>query len=578
MRHLYTLLTLFAVSLLLYDFGFDQTPDQQRMLLRGYFFITAIFSGFEVYHLFASKERSNLISLLRLSLPFATLLIISFDWIVGKENFLTAIVRREGLFTANVVFLAFFELAVFVRRLYVKSLSPAMVFAGSFLLLIIAGALLLKLPNATVSGISFTDAIFTSTSAVCVTGLAVLDTGREFTRMGQVIILALIQLGGLGVLTLTTFFAYFFTSGASFQEQLHVKDFLNSDRLGGLLELAIKIVVFTLGIELLGALLVFFSLPYDHGLSLEERAFFSLFHSVSAFCNAGFSTLSNGLYEGNFRFAYNLHWIIAWLIIFGGLGFNIIFNIFSYILEKLGNLFRRFVLGSEKYATTARLVTLNTKIVLYTTSILLVLGTVAFYFLEYENTLKEHERFWGKLTVAFFGSVTPRTAGFNTVNIAELALPTVLVTIFLMWVGASPASTGGGIKTSTFAVALLNIISIGRSKHRIELGTREVPWHSVHRAFAIIVLSLLIIGLGILCISVTDAQIGFAAIAFEAVSAYSTVGLSLGVTPRFSYSGKWILIALMFIGRVGSINLVVGMLRQSGHLPYRYPEESVLLN
>jgi trk system potassium uptake protein TrkH len=578
MRHFYTLLTLFAVFVLLYDFGFDQTPDQQRLLLRGYFFITALFSGFEVYHLFASKERSNLLSLLRLSLPFATLVIICFDWIVWKEPFLTSIVRREGLFTANVALLAFFELAVFVRRLYVKSLSPAMVFAGSFFLLILVGAFLLKLPNATVSGISFTDAVFTATSAVCVTGLAVLDTGREFTRMGQVFILALIQLGGLGVLTLTTFFAYFFTGGVSFQEHLHVKDFLNSDRLGGLLELAMKIVSFTLGIELIGALLIFFSLPEDHGLPLESRAFFALFHAVSAFCNAGFSTLSNGLYEGSFRFAYNLHWVIAWLIIFGGLGFNIIFNIFRYFREKMENLFRRFVLRAEKYDTTSRIVTLNTKIVLYTTMLLLILGTVGFYFMEYGSTLKEHGSLWGKFTVSFFGSVTPRTAGFNTVNMVELALPTVLLTIFLMWIGASPASTGGGIKTSTFALAVLNIVSIGRTKHRIELGTREVPWHSVHRAFAIIVLSLLIIGTGGILLTLTDAQLGFMAIVFEVVSAYSTVGLSLGATPLFSEAGKWILIVVMFIGRVGSVNLLVGMLRQSGHLPYRYPEESVLLN
>lgn len=578
MRHFYKLLTLFAVLLLLYDFGFDQTPGQQRLLLRGYFFITLIFSGFEVYHLFASKDRSNLLSVLRLSLPFATLVIICFDWIAGRETFLVSIVQREGLFTANVILLAFFELAVFVRRLYVKSLSPAMVFAGSFLLLILVGSFLLKLPNATLSGISFTDAVFTATSAVCVTGLAVLDTGREFTRMGQVIILILIQLGGLGMLTLTTFFAYFFTGGTSFQEQLHVKDFLSSDRLGGLLELAMKIVTFTLGIELLGALLVFFSLPVDHGIPLEARAFFALFHAISAFCNAGFSTLSNGLYEGNFRFAYNLHWVIAWLIIFGGLGFNIIFNIFRYFREKVENLFRRFVLGSKKYDTTSRIVTLNTKIVLYTTVVLLVLGTGGFYFLEYGNTLRAHGSFWGKFTVSFFGSVTPRTAGFNTVNMTELALPTVLLTIFLMWIGASPASTGGGIKTSTFALAALNIISVGKTKHRIELGTREVPWHSVHRAFAIIVLSLLTIGFGIILLTLTDAELGFAAIIFEVVSAYSTVGLSLGATPLFSETGKWILIVLMFIGRVGSVNLLVGMLRQSGHLPYRYPEESVLLN
>jgi trk system potassium uptake protein TrkH len=578
MRLMYTLLTVFSVLLLIYDFGFDQDPQQQRLLLRGYFYIIGIFSAFELYHLVVSKVRGNLLSFIRLALPFATLLIILYTWGLGMETFFDAVVRHEGLFTANVLLLAFFELAVYVRRLYVKSLSPGIVFAGSFLLLILSGALLLKLPNATVSGISFTDAVFTSTSAVCVTGLAVLDTGRDFTRMGQVIIMVLIQLGGLGVLTLTTFFAYFFTGGASFQEKLYVKDFLSSENLGGLIELAMKIIGFTLGIELIGALLIFFSMPEGHGLQLEERAFFALFHSVSAFCNAGFSTLTNNLYESGYRFAYSLHWIVALLIIFGGLGFNIIFNIFRYILEKASNIYLRFILKSAKYHTTARLVTLNTKIVLYTTGVLLVMGTILFYVMECHNTLREHQSFWGKLTVSFFGSVTPRTAGFNNVNMAELALPTVMLTIFLMWVGASPASTGGGIKTSTFALALLNILSVGRSKNRIELGTREIPWHSVHRALAIIILSILFIGIGIVLLAFTDEEIGFQAIVFEVFSAYGTVGLSLGATARFSDAGEWVLIAMMFIGRVGSINLLIGILRQSGYLPYRYPEESVLLN
>lgn len=578
MRYIYTALTLIAFCLLIYDFGYDQDLEQQRKILLGYFFTIGVFSAFEVYRLIASEEHSNIISILRLMLPFATLMVISYAWVVDKQGFSQAVMRYEGLFVTNVLLLLFFELAFYIRRLYVRSLSPAALFAGSFLFVIAAGTFLLMLPNATVKGISFTDALFTSTSAVCVTGLAVLDTGKDFTRMGQIIITLLIQLGGLGMLTLTTFFAYFFKGGGSFQENILVRDFLSSDQLGGLLELSLKIVAFTLGIEFLGAVFIFYSLPEGYFATVDEKVFFAFFHGVSAFCNAGFSTLSAGLAEGPFRFAYNLHLIIALLLILGGLGFNIIFNVFRYIPLKIQSYYYRFLLGSAKYYKTVRLVTLNTKIVLYTTLALILSGTGLFFILEYNSTLQEHASFWGKLVTAFFGAVTPRTAGFNTVDMTALTPATVMLTIMLMWIGASPASTGGGVKTSTFALAMLNIISTVRSRNRIELGSRQVPQYSVNRAFAIISLSLLIIGLGILLLTLTDKDLGFMEIVFEVVSAYSTVGLSLGITPRFTDPGKIVLVVVMFVGRVGSINLLIAMLRQVRNLSYRYPEESVLIN
>ncbi|MBP9076551.1 MAG: hypothetical protein KBG02_06785 [Haliscomenobacter sp.] len=575
---IYKLLTLASFVLLVYDFGYDQGPQQQRWVLSGYLVSTIFFTGFELYRVFSPNEKSHLLNILRLVLPSITFVIILIAWLLEPVTLFGAIVQFEVLFFLNVLLLLVFEFTIYISRLYTRALSPAFVFASSFAVLILSGTLLLKLPNATVQGISVLDALFTATSAVSVTGLAVVDTGTYFTRMGHWIILGLIQLGGLGVLTLTTFFAYFFKGSSSFQEDLHIKDFLSSETLGGLLELSIKIVVFTLGIELAAACLVFFNLPEGFFETLDDRLFFSLFHAVSAFCNAGFSTLTNGLYEGPMRFSYNVHLAIAFLVVTGGIGFNIVFNIFVYARFKALSWYNRFVLRLPKYHKTVRLVTLNTKIVLYTTGALILAGTVLFLILEQKHTLAEHPSWWGKLVTSLFGSITPRTAGFNTVNMSELAVPTVIITILLMWIGASPGSTGGGIKTSTFALASLNIFTTASGKNRVELGSREVPQHSINRAFAIISLSLIVIGIGILLITTVEPGLDFMHIAFEVFSAYSTVGLSLGITPGLSDFSKFVLIFVMFVGRVGSLNLLIGMIRQTKSLPYRYPQESVLIN
>ncbi len=575
---IYKLLTLASFILLVYDFGYDQGPQHQRWVLLGYLFSTIFFTGFELYRVFSPREKSHLLNILRLVLPVITFLIILIAWLLEPVTLFGAIVQFEILFFLNVLLLLIFEFTIYISRLYTRAFSPAFVFASSFAVLIIMGTVLLKLPNATVYGISILDALFTATSAVSVTGLTVVDTGTYFTQMGHWIILGLIQLGGLGVLTLTTFFAYFFKGSSSFQEDLHIKDFLSAENLGGLLELSIKIVVFTLGIELAVAGVIFFNLPRGYFDSLDEKLFFSLFHAVSAFCNAGFSTLTNGLYEGPFRFSYNVHLAVAFLLITGGIGFNIIFNIFVYIRFKTLSWYNRFVLRLPKYHKTVRLVALNTKIVLYTTGALIIFGVLMYLILEQKHTLAEHPTWWGKLVISLFGSVTPRTAGFNTVNMQELAVPTVIITILLMWIGASPGSTGGGIKTSTFALATLNIFTTATGKNRIELGSREVPQHSTNRAFAIISLSLIVIGIGILLITTVEPKMDFMHIAFEVFSAYSTVGLSLGITPQLSDFSKLVLIFVMFVGRVGSLNLLIGMVRQIKSLPYRYPQESVLIN
>jgi Trk-type K+ transport system membrane component len=385
-------------------------------------------------------------------------------------------------------------------------------------------------------------------------------------------------LGGLGMLTLTSFFAYFFKGAASYQENLYLKDFLSSDQINGLLSFALKIVLLTLFFEFVGAILIYINLPSNLYSTFFDKAFFSVFHSISAFCNAGFSTLSNSFYDEYFRFNYNIHLFLSILFLLGGLGYSVIFNVFTYLKVKILSLYKKYIVKAENYQKSINIITLNTKIVLYTSLILIVVGTTAFFVGEYNNTLLDHESLYGKFITALFGGTTPRTAGFNTVDMSVLTMPTVLIILLLMWIGASPASTGGGIKTSTFALAIMNIYSTVSGKNRIEVGTREIPQDSVNRAFSIIAISLLVLGLSTFLISSIEKDMDFLKVAFECFSAYATVGLSLGITASLSSASKIVLIFVMFIGRVGAINILIGLLKQVQNLPYKYPKESVLIN
>jgi len=337
-----------------------------------------------------------------------------------------------------------------------------------------------------------------------------------------------------------------------------------------------KIILLTFLIEGIGFLVIFNSLDKTIIPSLADRTFFSIFHSVSAFCNAGFSTLSNGLYEVGFQFNYPLHLGIAFLFIIGGLGFPIIFNGFYYVKHLFVN--RIFTKSRRKKAVHLPwVVNINTRIVLITTTILIVSGTGMFFFFEFNNTLEGHST-WGKMVTAFFGATTPRTAGFNTIDTSAMAFPTIMLVFLLMWIGASPGSTGGGIKTSTFAIATLNYLSIARGKDRVEVFNREIGDQSVRRAFAIISLSLVVVGFATFCISYFDSEKSLLNIAFECFSAYSTSGLSLGITSSLTAPSKLVIIATMFIGRVSMLTILIAVVKKVKYLKYKYPSEEISIN
>ncbi|MDX1939580.1 MAG: potassium transporter TrkG [Saprospiraceae bacterium] len=572
---------LVAILTFIYDIGFEDDEFFDRQIPRFYFILLNIFIFLNIIKFLAfpmvvsRRSQAGMIIFL-----IAVLLYIFFTVLNSEIGLHQMLVQSLPLLRFCTILFFAIEYSIVIERFYSAKFQPAFIFAISFIAIIIVGALLLKLPQATTNGITFVDALFTSTSAVCVTGLAVVDTSTAFTRVGQIIIMLLIQAGGLGVLTFTTFFAYFFKENISFRESLYVRDFISSDKLNDIFQLAVNIVALTVGIELIGAIMIYFWLPAEAMPIVSERIFFALFHAVSAFCNAGFSTLSLGLYEPVVQFNYSIHLIIAILIILGGIGYNIIFNTFDYGREKTMSLLNSVFIKNRNYRKRVRIVTLNTKIVIYTTLILLVFGTIFFFIAEYNNQLSDHKSLWGKLVTAFFGSVTPRTAGFNTVDYSKLHVATIMITILLMWIGASPASTGGGIKTSTFAIATLNIFSMARGKEKITIYKRVISDYSVRKTASIINLSLIMIGIGVFLVSSFEpaGRADFLKIAFECFSAFGTVGLSMGITYDLTDASKIVLIFLMFIGRVGAINLLIGLLRRMETSHLKYPEENILIN
>jgi len=457
---------------------------------------------------------------------------------------------------------------------FLRGINPSLLFLLSFIIIILIGGLLLLLPAATVNGISVTDAFFTSTSAVCVTGLTTVDTATYFTFFGKSIIMILIQIGGLGIMTFTTFFGLFFSGSSTFKDQLLIKDLINSDALSEIFKTLIKIILFTFIIEFIGFILIWFSLDSHLHFSIENIKF-SIFHSISAFCNAGFSTRSLGLMDPSIAHNYLLHTIIAFLIIAGGIGFPILLNYYKLFKHFLYNLVR--ILQGKSYSHKPHIININSRIVIITTLFLIIFGMLSFLIFENNNTLKGYS--WAeKLYLSFFASVTPRTAGFNTIDYSQILPITALLTMFLMWIGASPSGTGGGIKTSTFAIAILNIFSFAKGKNRIEVSKREISSQSVRKAFATIQLSLLVIGIAIVLVSYFNPNLDFEKIIFECFSAFGTVGLSMGITPQLAIASKWVLIVTMFLGRIGTLTLFVAFIRKVKTIRYKYPDEEIIIN
>lgn len=497
------------------------------------------------------------------------------------NKYIAIIVNALTNRTFNVILLNIFailQISNNVVRLLGKRTNPSLILGGSFFIFIIIGTFILKMPLCTINGISWLDALFISTSSVCVTGLTPIDVSTSFTILGQSVILILIQVGGVGVMTLTTFFAMFFMGNTSLYSQLAVRDMLSSNSVSNSLWRAIiYILFFTMIIEAVGACVIFMNVHGSLGMSMKEEMFFAVFHSISAFCNAGFSSVYNGL--TNPLLCNNhigLYWTISILVILGGIGFPILVNINKSIIYFFKKTANKLLHRNKPVQHLSHIFNINTKIVLSFTCVLLVLGTIVVLLFEWDNTLAGMP-FIKKMTHAFFTAACPRTAGFASIDHTLFKAPVLLTIVVLMWIGGAAQSAAGGIKVNSFATILLNLIAVIKGNKAVTIFNREISANSVKRASATMVMSFIIITLATFILSTTETETSTGSLLFEVVSALSTVGLSLNITPTLSSTGKIIICLLMFIGRVCFITFMAGIVRQEEN-PIKYPTEELTIN
>ncbi len=457
--------------------------------------------------------------------------------------------------------------------------NPTKTLIMSFLVLIVCGGGLLMLPKAsTGENLSFIDALFTSTSATCVTGLIVKDTGADFTLMGQTVILTLIQLGGLGIVVFGAILALLLGQALNVRESVAMQDLLSERTLGKIGNIIAFIFLGTVIIESIGAVAMFDmwdSVPGRVG-NIHEQWFCSVFHSISAFCNAGFCLFNDSL--TGYQRSWGVFVVLCPLIILGGLGFSVLYNIFNVAVDRLKRFFRK-IFGRRGYGPVGipKRFNLQTKIVVSVSLILIIGGMVLIMLLEHyagEGSSKS-----GGILGALFQSITARTAGFNTVDISALSDSSKMILILLMFVGGSPGSTAGGIKTVTLAVIVISTIAALRKRSEVEMFKRSIRIVVVGRAITVTLLFLFVLFSAILVLNITERGNGFTMydIMFESASALGTVGLSTGITSSLTTAGKVIIILVMLIGRLGPLTLLAALTFNLKPARYNYPEEAVIV-
>lgn len=566
------------ILLSIIDFAFFISPQESRLFSTCYYFIWILFIIHSVYQLFMNLWLKNKRGILQKIFTTILLLSISVPFIYPSATWINNILGHKLYFTFIMLIIALGTLSKKVMLLFNQKTNPAMLMAASFSLIIIPGALLLLSPRCNTGLLSITDSLFVATSAVCVTGLTPVDVSSVFTREGQIIIILLIQIGGLGVMTLTSFFAVFFMGNVKVSHQLTVKEMISSGTLNSLFSMLLYILGFTLAIEAIGAVTILYSIHGTLGMDLKDEIFFSIFHSISAFCNAGFSTLQGNLGNPLVMSNHNLLLItVSFLIIFGGIGFPILVNLVHLLRYYLQRFFLIKILRKKSVKKVTHIINVNTKIVLLTTIALLVGGTFMMLIFEWNQSFK-NLALDDKLTHAFFNSASTRTAGFSSVNLSLFSTPTLLVYLFLMWIGGAAQSTAGGIKVNTFATALLSLKAILFAENRVEIFKREISKDSITRAYGTIFISMMVISVSLFILCLVEPNISLFKLTFEIFSAISTVGSSLDTTAQLSVPGKIIIMVLMFTGRIGIFTLLVSFIKQKPQKNYRFPEEQIIIN
>lgn len=571
-------IALLTLSTVVIDFGFSLSAEEKNIAMRIYnfswWFYFIVFTVRLGIFFYKFRKASAGLTILTGLLIYLTLLPRMFS--VSPDGLLYSVWWFLGHIKTTIFVISVFavlDLSKSIISFLNRKTNPALMMATGFAVIIFIGGLLLLLPRSIAAGanLSVVDAFFVSTSAVCVTGLSPVDISTTFTVDGQLIILALIQIGGLGVMTITSFFALFYMGNTNLYSHLAVKNIIGTDTWNSLLSTLFYILGFTFAIEMIGAAFIWLSVHSTLDMTMQEEIYFAIFHSISAFCNAGFSTVSNNLGNSSLMGINSLYVIISLLVILGGIGFPILMNLKCALFHNVRRLF------NKDYRQHLRVTTINTKIVLATTIVLLVLSTVAFALIEWNGAFAGMTT-WEKIVQSFFHASVPRTAGFNSVDMGSFSNIGILVFMILMWIGGASQSTAGGIKVNTIAVAWANFMSVIRERKSVVILKREVSQESVQRATATVFASILVILLAFIILLTTEPGLTPKQLLFEVVSALGTVGSSLNATAYLSTAGKIIVSLLMFVGRVGLIVVAMSFVKKKGQERFCYPKDNVIIN
>ena len=580
------LASLFMIVSAVLEFGFRLTERQAEELNWLYFWVWITFLLDRGSHLLLMrrgylKSEYSFLGWCTNALLMLTLIPIVVELARIDDSYGIMSILNNRVFHVTVLFLvSLIDLSDGLIRLMGRKMNPAMMLAISFMGFILVGSGVLMMPRCVQPGVhlSWIDSLFTATSAVCVTGLTTIDVPTTFTCLGQLVVMVLIQVGGLGVMTITSFFALFFMGNTSLYDQVLVRDMVSSKSLASLWSTLLNIFGFTAFIEMVGAVTIFLNIHGTIGLDVSHELLFCVFHSVSAFCNAGFSIYRDGLGSPVLMTGHCwLYIIISLLIILGGIGYPVLVNM-KIIVQKRARFFWKWICGRHFASMSIpNLYDLNTKIVLRTTALLIVSGTLLIGFFEWNNTfdgMMPHE----KIVQAFFNAVSPRTAGFISVNLGNMCIQSIIIYTILMWIGGASQSTAGGVKVNAFAVAFLNIRAIIRGSTRVEFAGRELSLDSIRRANVAVFSSLFVLLAFVFAITIIEPQLPLKAIVFECVSAFGTVGSSLGITPVLKDGSKVLLVILMFLGRVGVVTLAQAVLKQYKNQNYKLPQDNIIIS
>ncbi len=529
----------------------------------GEIFTLLLIGGVYIYHKFLNWQKLLLAQKVMAYFPFVPAVFLFVLFLLGVFGSDTLLWFYELYLVVVIVFQA----SRFSLQRASNTEQPTNALLISFIAIIAIGAGLLMLPGMHQSNIAFTDAMFTATSAVCVTGLAVCDTAKDFTVSGQWVIFGLIQIGGLGIMIFGALFAMLLGSRLSMKESVAMRDILNEQNFGDISRKVLFICISTFAIEIVGMFFLF--TMSDASSKLYSRVFFSLFHSVSAFCNAGFSLQTDSLTA--FRGTWQVYLVICPLIIIGGLGFPVLLNIYEIARYKFNSLYT----NAPKLCPPR--LTLHSKLVLGSTVVFLAGGAVMLWICEHVNNNSTTETM--SLLDCLFNSVTARTAGFNTVDISSLHAASKLVMIGLMCIGGSPASTAGGIKTVAIAIMFLTILATIKNQSSVNIYYRSVSVAMVRRSLVLVAIYTMLLWIVTLLLIITEHSSGTNTLdlAFEAASALGTVGLTTGVTPELTVSGKWVIVFSMLAGRLGPLSLLTALTISPGQGRYHYPPEPLII-